>query len=913
MRINKLWTILFLTGVLAGCSEGDRIDGFCGVRSDNPNVVVANNSETCKEDAETQFRLMFNKGYGIATVPDTDEAKIEAQKIIDASPSMKATQEEGNSQFDVASYAINSIVMLICIGLMIIGTGVLLLSVSTKETDEQHQTEYIKFDPKTGLHSVQSSIAAQRYPLWAWGVPQTILIFLSMPYYYDEDDVEHTTVAQALIGSVQKMARAPENTVVSNITAIIQSGSLTHNVLSDESRVYTVTRAKAKSIAMNMVRAEQQDLNTGIMYLQTKNISLPVGERKIEFHDDPTITVTATGFSIHRPTIDTQISQKRLTDIGEFNAFSNITIKSALQSKMNLIGSSYLTDDVTQVQAKLTAFKAELMASNNMTKPNQDINNAVIKQSSAITKLVWKKAYLDNRPIARRYARLILEESCAWPDKTMTMPMNQFTKEQTQYIAYLKGESDKMEGGQKIQCIGEPTQGNFVVYGTRSLEEIQVEKAVVAKELVAAIEPIVEQLQAAQILSVIDEVNSNACVTGRKGGGPIFAANLSNCIMSTKQNKSMVEAISDYSFTAYGGTAYIDTHNALAGNQSHNVLTDKNYDSQILAGFESVKAEINLSQTSSEESFRMLVENNLGDETGMMAYIEFLLNPFARFKEDIGWTKECENQSYKCVDSVKIFVAINNAADRMIVAGGVVSFSSIGISALANKVAKMTDRSRENTNYSGKQIKDSNPISRGVAALEFILKMFSKVGNVILAAGVLLKYVIVIPTLIFVMLMIVLIWETLFKFLFALVIFARLAWPLDRAGRRALASRLILEIIYILTIKPFAMVIMTVFFLTWGLTLYGTSSYVMTLGSGGFKEAVMASIMYIPMVYAVTVAYLKGCLAVIKRYATFLGGGSTMSGVEITLNTAFNLVTFGIPLLLIWLTRNRRRDRKRRR
>ncbi|WP_156351353.1 hypothetical protein [Pseudomonas sp. NBRC 111121] len=896
MRINKLWTTLLLAGLLAGCSEGDRIDGYCGVRADNPNVVVASNSEVCAEDSETNYKLMFNKGYAIASVPDTDEAKIEAQKRIDASPSMKATQDEGNSQFDVASFAINSMLILICIALMIVGTVILLISRSFVETDES---------------SGESNQVLHRYPLWAWGVPQSILVFLCMPYYYDEDDVEHTVVAQALLGSVQKMARAPENVMLSNILASIQSGSVTHNTLSEESRVYTATRSKARSIAINMVRAEQQDLNTGHMYLELKNYGLPVVERKTEFLEDPIFTTTSTGFTIHRPTIDNQINQKKLTDMGEFYAYSNIPIKAALQSKMNLIGSSYLTNDAAQAKEKLTAFKAELLASMGMTKPNQDINNAVIKQSSAIVKLVMQKAYIDNRPIARRYARLVLEESCAWPDKTMTMPMNQFIKEQTQYIAYLTGETDDVKGS-RIQCVGEPYKGKFIAYGTRSREVVQAEKKEVAKELVAAIEPIIEQLQAAQILSVIDEVNSNACVTARKHGGSVFAANLSNCIISTKQNNSMVEAISNYSFTAYGGTSYIDTSNALAGNQRNSTLTDKNYDDQILAGFESVKSEIDLSQTNSEEAFRMLVENNLGDETGMMSYVEYLLNPFSKFKEDMGWTKECENQRYKCVDSVKIFVAINNAADRMITAGAVVSFSSIAISTLAKKVEKMTDKSREHSNYSGKAIKDSNPMSRAVSALTFILKMFTAVANVILAAGLLLKYVLVIPTLVFVLLMVVLIWEVLFKFLFALAMFVRLAWPMDRAARKAFVGKLILEITYTLTIKPFAMLLMTVFFFTWGLTLYGTSDFIIRLGSGGFKEAVMAAIMYIPIIYAVTVAYLKGTIVVIQRYAQFLGGGSTMSGVEVTLKTAFNLVTFGVPLILIWLSRNRKRERRSR-
>ncbi len=50
-------------------------------------------------------------------------------------------------------------------------------------------------------------------------------------------------------------------------------------------------------------------------------------------------------------------------------------------------------------------------------------------------------------------------------------------------------------------------------------------------------------------------------------------------------------------------------------------------------------------------------------------------------------------------------------------------------------------------------------MSRAVSALTFILKMFTAVANVILAAGLLLKYVLVIPTLVFVLLMVVLIWK----------------------------------------------------------------------------------------------------------------------------------------------------------
>jgi len=887
MRITKLIAITFAAAFIAGCDSGNFTEGSCGVKENNKNMVEYGSSQRCKEDDQTTFLALFGTGTASQTVGPKDEARTGVQAKIDADVSLREQQKEASGTAGTIRWAFVSLLS----GVIAVAFSIWLYArlVWARATHETNPHDPLK----------------KRYERWAFFVP-AVGVLMVAPYPFGEVGKDpYTTFATRFYSVYVNHGNWIEAITASNILSSNQAEGLTTNTLSETSRVYTTTRAKAKSIVGAMVQAELKDLSTSKYQIQMDNFTAPVASRRVEYQDAPQILTNTNGFSLYRSKDGNASFEKALTTTASMDIKTDYNLKASIINKAKLISNTYMTSDADALLDKLKGFKADMISSYNITKPNQEINNAVLVQSAHSINSIFQSVYFKNRDVARKIARLVEEEHCSYPTSSKFTDYQAFSKPQRTYIEYLKGTKAESAYENSISCIGEPSKGNYVVYGMRSREAVEAESVTAIAELLAIVEPVVEKIQAAQILAVIDETNSSACVDARKHLGPGFAANYSSCLRSTKQNKDMIKAISNYSFSSDGGGSYVDTSMAFLGNQNFNSMMDINYDPIVNNLLASIESKASIREMDSTEYVENMMQNNMGDESGLMANLSYILNPFAEIRKDMGFTESCRDAWYKCIDGDATYIALNNVGDRMIEAGSFISFSSIIISQVASKIDKSSDKSREGTQFSSGK-KEKNPKSKLLKSFEFATKQLASIGFIIMVSGFLIKYILAAPTLVFVIAFVMLIIEILVKLLMAPARFMFLFSPMDADNRNSAVLKLLGEYVYMVSIKSVLMLLQALFFLTYGMILFTVCMVCVEKAEQGFVDAIYMAIVIVPVLYAMTMGYLKAYFMLIAKIVELCGGNETLvEGIKDVTDMTFNVVTFGLPLWLIWATRKR--------
>lgn len=888
MKLLKLIPFIFTAAILSACDSGTFAPGACGVKEDNKNMIDFGNSNRCAEDDQTTFLYLFTPGTALDTVSAKSEARTGVKETVDNSVTLTAQKQQAESSVATIRWAYVSLMgSLIAVIFGVFLYVKLVYSWKTNEIDPRN--------PET-----------RRYERWAFFLPALGMLMLC-PWPFGEVGKDpYTTFATRWYVMYVNHSNFWEAMTAASIGSSTQAEGLTTNELSEEARVYSTTRAKAKSIAGSFVSAEFSDIRTSKFQLQKDNMFAPVADRKVEYPTMAQIEFDDKGFAIFRTKDGRSSINSSLTVMGRFDLEITAKLKPSLERKSKLISNGYLSYDVDKMENDLYGFKNDLMSSYDITVANQDINNAVILQSAHSSKQIFAKFYKDNRAEIRKIARLYEEEQCSLPADSKITDYQAFSRPQREYIKFLQGQKD-MSYENAIDCIGEPETGKYVVYGMRSREAVAVEKRAALVALTSKVDRVVEKIQAAQINTTVDESNSNACVEARKRLGPGWAANYNQCLSSTKQNKSLITAISNYSFTSYGGASYVDTSLALKGNLDYNSLMDIDFDPIVNDALAAVESKASIREMSSTEYVENIIQNNMGDSSGLEANIRYMLNPFGELKKDIGLTKDCRQKWYSCIDSQAGHIALNNVADRMIEGGAFIALSSFTLSKIAGKMDKADDKSKNSTSMGNKK-KDKSYKGKMVATAQLILEQLTALAFIIFISGLLLKYILGIATLVFTLIFVMLIIEILIKLIIANARFMFLFTPQDKDNWKSNLQKMSGEYIYMVSIKSVVMMLQALYYTTYGIVLFTVCYACILKAEQSFQDAIFMAVLIVPVLYALTVGYLKAYVALISKVISWTGGNDVLEqAISEAIDTAFHIVTLGVPLWLIWATKKTER------
>lgn len=105
MKIRHIAAIFLTTAILAGCSDGEDIQGLCGVRQDNPNVVVGGNSRVCEEHAQSKFTYAFSPGAAIQSIPEGDKAREGIKNQFEDDQALTNLQKQASADATVIRWA----------------------------------------------------------------------------------------------------------------------------------------------------------------------------------------------------------------------------------------------------------------------------------------------------------------------------------------------------------------------------------------------------------------------------------------------------------------------------------------------------------------------------------------------------------------------------------------------------------------------------------------------------------------------------------------------------------------------------------------------------------------------------------------------------------------------------------------
>lgn len=888
MKLLKLIPFIFTAAILSACDSGTSTRGACGVKEDNKNMIDYGNSNRCAKDDQTTFLYLFMSGTALETVSEKDEARTGVKETVDNSVTLTAQKQQAESSVATIRWAYVSLMA---------GVIAVLFSIFL----------YFRLTFAWATHEMDPrSPDTRRYERWAFFLPALGMLMLC-PWPWGEVGKDpYTTFATRWYVMYVKHGNFVEAMTAASIGSSTQAEGLTTNELTEEARVYSTTRAKAKRIAGSMVSAELSDLRTSKFQLQQENMISSVADRKVEYQTPTQIGFDDKGFVIYRTKDGRSPINSAITVTGRFDLEITAKLKASLERKSKLISNGYLTYDVDTMENDLYGFKNDLIRSYDLTGANQEINNAVIIQSAHSTKQIFSKFYLENRTEIRKIARLIEEEQCSLPEESKVTDFQAFSRPQREYIKFLEGKKE-MSYENAIDCIGEPESGKYVVYGMRNRDVVAAEKRAALVALTSKVDRVVEKIQAAQINTTVDESNSSACVEARQRLGTGWAANYKECLSSTKQNKNLVNAISNYSFTSYGGASYVDTNLALQGNLGYNSLMDIDFDPIVNDALAAVESKASIREMSSTEYVENLLQNNMGDSSGLEANIRYMLNPFGEIKKDIGLTKECREKWYSCIDSQASLIALNNVADRMIEGGAFIAFSSLTISKISNKLNKADDKSKIGTSMGNKK-KDKSLKGKMISSAIMVLQQLTPLAFIIFISGLLLKYILATSTLVFTIIFVMLIIEILVKLIIANVRFMFLFTPQDKDNLKSNSQKLAGEYLYMVLIKSIVMVLQALYFTTFGIVLFTVCYACIIKAEQSFQDAIFMAVLLVPFLYALTIGYLKAYVALISKFIAWTGGNDALEqAVNEAIDTAFNIVTFGVPLWLIWATKKNER------
>ncbi len=860
--------------VLAGCSDGDRIPGKCGVSESNENLVVGFNNELCEGHVSARFTSTLLKGAGKQAIPKNDEAYRFVQQNIDENPANKLLQEEANSTTTVVRWSINSGLYIFGIMILIYTYLRLWLSRGVQEKDQYggENFRYGKvawFLPALGVGSLMP---------WVWG---------------DLGEDENSLFATRLFTTLNMWSDVNEAGTISVVIAEKQKGDL-GAVTDEESKKYDPAYANARSISYAAVNAKLLDNRTAKYHYKVANYELPPSQRQTEFQSPFLFFFSDSAISIRRLKEGSVSEVDTISEVGNIETTTSYNLNGSVKSAAGSLKSKYMTNSPSQMLPMLKGFKSSLMSDLGLEKPTADVNNAVTVQSNYIVQNILTDS-LNKQTLINKTARLTEEILCS---KNAKGYGEGYFKDIKIYLKFLNGEGPaRFEGA--IECIG-GKNGNFIIYGERDIEVVKKERNEAFKELTEYYYSVVSAHANALANVTIDESNGNACVKARQGGGPAFALYYPICNRQSAANKQIINiSASSYTMVGFGEGSYVDTNFALKNSNSLDTLTNENFNEIMSEMYNSIDVKVDFYKTNQDAYLESLIRGNLGDSDNLMNNVyEIILKPTATFKKDLGYTEGCKNDFIACVKAENVVPALQNISEKMIDSGAFIAFFSITASKLSKKFNKADDKS---TNYN-KKAASSNSYKTLLKSVEVVFSVFATLGYWLLYLGLFVSYVLAVPALFFVVASLLVIIMQVFNLILAGFRFLQLLWPNDGNNIVMNARKLANEIAFNITIKSVLILIQALFYPILGFALMLVAFLVTILADQGTQQAIVGLLMLGPMLYLTVVGTLKATISLLDDYTKRFEGNAFMSEVlRETLDLCFIVVTFGLPLLFIKL------------
>jgi hypothetical protein len=857
---------------IAGCSDGDRIPGKCGVSEGNPNLVVGFNNELCEQHKSARLTSTILKGAGKQSIPKSDEAYRLVQQVIDDDPANKLLQQEANSTTTVGRWSINSALYIFGIIILIYTYLRLLLARGVYEKDEY------------GGQNL-------RYGKVAYFLPALGVGFL-MPWAWDDlGEDEYSLFATRVFTTVNMWSDVNEAGTISVVVAETQKGDL-GGVTTEQAKKYDPSYANAKAMAYAAVNAKLLDNRTAKYHYKLANYALPANERQTEFQSPFQFFYNDGSISIRRLKDGSNNATDTIAEVGVIETNTSFNLNGSVKSEANNLKSKYMTNSPTQLEPMLKGFKASLMQGIGLEKPTADVNNAVTVQGNYIIQNILTDT-MNNQSLINKTARLHEEVLCT---KNSQGFGEGYFKDAYNYLKFLKGEGPaRFENA--IDCIG-GKNGDFQIYGLRPLDVVKKERDESYKALTDYFYTIVTAHSTALANVTIDESNGNACVKARQGGGPAFALYYPQCTKQSAANRQIINISSNsYTMTGFGEGSYVDSNFSLKNSNSLDTLADDDFDESMSEMYNSIDVKVDFYKTNQDAYLESLIRGNLGDSDNLMKNIyEIILKPTATFKQDLGYTDDCKNDFIACVKAENVIPALQHVSEKMIDSGAYIAFFSITASSLSKKFNKADDKTTEYSKKAG----STNKYKTLLKSVELVFSAFTTLGYWLLYLGLFVSYVLAIPILFFVVASLLVIVMQIFNLILAGFRFLQLLWPNDKNNIVMGIRKFINEIIYNVTIKSVLILIQALYYPILGFALMMVAFLVTILAEQGVQQAIVGLLMLGPMLYLTVVGSLKAMIALLDSYCKrFQANGFMTEVLSETLDLCFIVVTFGLPLLFI--------------
>lgn len=898
----KISALLLSILLIAGCSdEGDRIPGKCGVSESNPNLVVGYNNEICRENVSARFNSTLMKGAGQTAIPKTDEGSRFVQEDINDEPAHIKLQEQANVTTGIARFGITTAIWLLGVFILIWNAIRILKSKAVQEKDHYDSTK-------------------PRYSGMSYVIPFVGIFFL-LPYYFEgsEDGDSYSVIATRYATIKIMWGDVLEAGFASAILAKEQKGDL-GEVTNETTKKFDTSYANARSIAFAQVNAQLLDNVTAKSYYKLHNLTLPAGQRQVEFQEPFTFFFNDNDVSVRRLEVGSMRQDKTISEVANMNIKEKYTLNPSVKDEAASLRKSYLTTDSASQESSLAGFKAAVMAALGVDKSSPDINNAVVSQSNEIMRAILIEQ-MNSQSLIKKTARLQEELMCI---RDFQIAGETYVQDIKNYVRFLNNEIPEPRFAAAIECVGGKT-GAYNVYGERSEATVLNELDTAFKELTEVNYKILSNQTKALANVTIDESNGTACVKARKGGTTDFARYYPLCVKQATANKQIINiATTNFSITGNGAGAYLDTNFALKDNDQLDTLRLRNFDAQMTAMYNSIDVQVDFTRTDKDAYLETLIRANLGDQSSLKASVmDLITGPTTSFKRDLGWTEECQGGLYHCIKAENVVPALSNMSEKMIDTGVFIVTFSLTASTLASKFQKSDDKSMS---YSSEPKKKHNAKAKSKAktskgksestsmlngvlkVVEFMFSMFTSLAYWMIYLGWLLSYMLAVIPLFFVIAGLLVLIFLMYSVLLSAFRFMWMLWPNDRNNISMNLKKMMNEFVYDVSIKAVLVIVQVMFYKVLGFALKLLVFLMLNYMEQGTTEAIVGGLFLGPMLYFVVVGLLTGTIKILDAYAEKLGANALLAEImSESLELCLIVITFGLPLLFIKINKMRRK------
>lgn len=882
MKIKQYLSAIFITLLLAGCSDSNR-EGECGLNPESNNVVNGYSNQVCEGHRSSLVLTAVGKGFGKSTVPNGDEAKEKIEQTFTDDLSASQLREETNAVMSTVKRNYNNLFYLYATILVFFAAGVHLISWMT------HQEDFLNPGKK-------------RYNLLTNCILTAVGAVMLMPWTFEgATEDENTTVADYLNSIKLRWGNMLEAEVAGNAIASQQVGDTQVDFLSDSSKKYAESYFKANAISFGQIEAKLTDNRTTKLYFELHNLSLPVGQRKIEFTTPPTVFPSDNGYVIKRMLDGEMREDRAIAQLYTTEYMSDSALDSKYKRLSQSISANYQPDTTLEFNSMLSSFKSDLMAKAGLDKSNKKINSAVSIQASKMISNVLANPSDEKYELISSITRLVEEYECS------DIPENLDVKKKAEnYVKYVKGEIPNAYSNASIACVGED-KSNYYKYGTRTRDEIKVEMFEKYKKLVELNSLDTEANEVSIVMNTVDSENSKNCIAARKQQDIGFALYYPSCIMDSQQNKEIIQtASSNYKFIAEGAVHYVDTNYELKNNNLSSEILNTDYTQIMSELFNSVEVKFDFNNVNKQEYVNALISGNLGDEDLMTRSLSMFLNPASHFEKTLGLGKDCDDLFYKCMNSGNAYVAIYQLSENMYQLGTYIAFGGI-ISGMADsKVGKMKDKS-SNFEYSGSKKKGIlKYVSVAATVVKALMDFFQPLAIPLIAAAIMLLLVMLLPTLIFIGGGIAILLQAIVVYIIGPVYYIWMFWANDRNNIKLNLSRMFGEAFYMITIKSVFILLQVAYYYFFGIVLFMQCYALYIVGSADLQSAVVWSIVFVPVLYLTILNLNQVFIDILKKYGEVVGSESELIEIVTSFVEKFqSATTLGLPLTYLFIRKRK--------